>query len=352
MAFFIVFYHTAWINHNAVFGYPKAGYLAVDFFFIVSGYMIMRSCRENQRKGTEPGTLRYCFHKLMSFLPYLIVVEIIFGIVNGLAATDPSYAFEKNFDKFMAGMWYQLKNILCLSMLNIYNGDISWYLSALILSTLILYPIIRRSEVVFPRYIAPALGVILIIIILVVTGQINSPNHTTFGFLSKGLILGVAEMSLGIFAYELTGIMQKHRFKNDNVVYTVTEIAAFVILAIFMIIGNPGGRAGREVFEFIMVAVIFIGTTITLSTLSMTYEWSLKSDTLCNNAKWFAVGSLLIYLNHAIIIAILDNWMNDIAYIFRVLLVIALTLALCFVVYVLGNKLGKIMTEELKKSLN
>lgn len=119
MAFFIVFYHTAWVNHTAVFGYPKAGYLAVDFFFIVSGYMIINSCRRNQKKGTEPGTLRYCFHKLMSFLPYLIVVEMIFGIVNGLVATDPSYAFEKNFDKFMGGMWYQLQNILCLSMLNI-----------------------------------------------------------------------------------------------------------------------------------------------------------------------------------------------------------------------------------------
>ncbi len=44
--------------------------------------------------------------------------------------------------------------------------------------------------------------------------------------------------------------------------------------------------------------------------------------------------------------------MNDIAYILRILLVVILTLALCFAVYHLGNRLGKIMTEEMKKSLN
>lgn len=352
MALFIVFYHTAWVNGNTVFDFPKAGYLAVDFFFIVSGYMIIRSCRDNEKKGTEPGTLRYCFHKLMSFLPYLIIAEIIFGVVNGFAATDPSYAFEKNFDKFMGGMWYQLQNILCLSMLNIYRGDVSWYLSALILSTLILYPIIRRSKVIFPRYVAPVLGVLMIIVVLAVTGAINSPNHTTFGFISKGLLVGVATMSLGIFAYELVDIMKNHRFKNDTIVYTVIEIVSFLIVSIFMITGNPWGRDTREFFEFMIITFIFIGTTVTLSTMSLTTEWVSKSSFLCDNAKWFAVGSLLIYLTHCIVTTGLNAGAPDMPYVARLFLVIFIALILSVIVYILGNRLRIWMLQELKKSLS
>ena len=287
----------------------------------------------------------------MSFLPYLIIAELMFGMVEGLVATDTSYTFEKNFDKFMGGMWYHLQNILCLSMLNIYNGDISWYLSALILSTLILYPIVRRSNVVFPRYVAPVLGVLLIIIVLVVTGAINSPNHTTFGFISKGLLVGVACMSLGIFSYELSEEMRRHRFKNDSVVYTVLEFVCYIIVGIFMITGNPGNRDFRPYFEFIMLVVLFVGATITFSTLSMTNDWVLKSNLLCDNAKWFAIGSLLIYLTHGIVIAALDEWAADMVYGLRVFLVIFLALLISVVVYFLGNKLGEWMTQELKKSL-
>ncbi len=82
-ALFIVFYHIRYVVHAPIYDFPQNGYLAVDFFFIVSGYLIVKSCRDNEEKGTETGTLRYCFHKLMSFLPYLIIAEIFFGMVEG-----------------------------------------------------------------------------------------------------------------------------------------------------------------------------------------------------------------------------------------------------------------------------
>ncbi|MBO6084635.1 MAG: hypothetical protein J6O90_06115 [Candidatus Methanomethylophilaceae archaeon] len=42
-AFIIVFHHI-WITSDM----SILGYLAVDFFFIVSGYMLIWSCRRNQ----------------------------------------------------------------------------------------------------------------------------------------------------------------------------------------------------------------------------------------------------------------------------------------------------------------
>lgn len=123
--------------------FPKTwcGYFAVDFFFIVSGFFLMKSY--NKYDDTDrPHNLRFCAHKLMSFLPYLIVAEIIAAItVLGIQLA--------NNGDWNAGMklaWNQLKNILCLSMLNIYKGDVTWYLSAMILATAILYPCVRAFK--------------------------------------------------------------------------------------------------------------------------------------------------------------------------------------------------------------
>ncbi len=350
-ALFIVFYHVRYDGFVSLFDFPRNGYLAVDFFFIVSGYMVIRSCRENQKNGTERGTLRYCFHKLMSFLPYLIVAELIFGVVQGIVDINPSVKLSRNFELFFGGMWYHLRNILCLSMLNLYDGDIAWYLSALILSTLILYPFVRRSSVIFPRFVAPALGLFLIIVILVVTGQINSPNRTMFGFVSKGLLHGIAEMSLGIFAYECVGWMQRFRFNNDTIVYTVIEAVTLFIAMLFMYIGNPAYPDCREIFEFLIILLIFLGTTVTFSTLSLTSTLVQKAPLLCDNAKWLAVGSLLLYLVHPITIEIMNRWFDGAPFVVRLLIVLVISFGLCALCYVVGNKLKDLMIDELKKSL-
>ena len=352
-AFFIVFYHVRYVVHRSIYDFPQNGYLAVDFFFIVSGYFIIKSCRDNQEKGTENGTLRYCFHKLMSFLPYLIVAEIFFGMVEGFVAIDPDCNFNKNFDLFCAGMWKHLKQILCLSMLNLYGSDITWYLSSLILSTLMLYPFVRRSKVIFPRYIAPTFGILTILTILVVTKAINSPSYVMFGFVCKGLLRGLAEMSLGIFAYELVSIMQGHRFKNDTIVYTVVEITCLFLAFLFIFSGNPFRPDGREVFESLMILLIFVGTTITFSTLSLTYEWVNKVPFLVNNAKWMGIGSLMLYLVHGPVIMIFDNveWLKDAIYGIRLFFVVLISIGLCFALYFLGKKLGELMSKEIDKAV-
>lgn len=350
-AFFIVFYHVRYLVHTPIYDFPQNGYLAVDFFFIVSGYFVIKSCRNNQEKGTENGTLRYCFHKLMSFLPYLIVAEIFFGMVEGFAAIDAANSFNKNFDLFCAGMWKHLKQILCLSMLNLYGSDITWYLSSLILSTLILYPFIRRSNVIFPKYVAPAFGILTITTIFVVTGAINSPSYVMFGFICKGLLRGLAEMSLGIFAYELVSMMQGNRFKNDTIVYTAVEIACLFLALLFIFAGNPFRPDGRVAFESFMILLIFIGTTVTFSTLSLTTEWVSKVPFLVNNAKWMAVGSLMLYLIHGPVIMIFDNWFKDAVYGVRLFFVVLISIGLCFGLYFLGKKLGELMMKEIKKAI-
>ena len=296
---FIIVLHHLWIQAD----FRICGYLAVDFFFLVSGYMVIMSCRRNQENGKEIGTIRYCAHKFMSFLPYLIFAEVVAGIISGAVSFDKY----DDFPRACEAVWDHLKNILCLSMLNFYRGDVTWYLSALMISTAILYPIIRRSKVVFPRFVAPVIGVVLVILILVETGRINAPSTIMYGFVKTGLVRGLGEMCLGIFAFELIGMTKRFSFNKENIVFGIIEIGCYLAVLICIFAINPG-KVNREVFEFLMVVLLFVALTITLSNRSITYEWVQKWPWACNNSTVLATGSLLIYLNHTYLIEFWNQW--------------------------------------------
>ena len=282
----------------------------------------------------------------MSFLPYLIFAEVICGVINGIITFDNT----ENFSKACQTAWDSFKNILCLSMLNFYIGDITWYISSLMISTAILYPILRRSKVIFPRFIAPVIGVVLIIMILVETGAINAPNHITYGFVKKGLLRGIAEMCLGIFAYELVNITRKFTFPKEEIVFGVIEIVCYLTVLICIFSVNLG-KVDREIFEFVMIALLFIAVSVTMSNRSITYQWVQKWEWACENSGYIALASLLIYLNHPYLIDLWDHWGPSGPAgeeIFVIFMVLVMSLA-CFYA---GKYIRKFIIDELKKGLH
>lgn len=317
--------------------FPKTwcGYFAVDFFFIVSGFFLMKSY--NKYDDTDrPHNLRFCAHKLMSFLPYLIVAEIIAAItVLGIQLA--------NNGDWNAGMklaWNQLKNILCLSMLNIYKGDVTWYLSAMILATAILYPCVRAFKEKFSRIIAPIIGIVLLLAIIISTGRTNYPDELLLGFIRKGLILGISDMCLGIFSYEVVEYLRRlGDGDSKRMVYTAMETICYLTVLVCIFIVQPRGESWRGAFEFTMIALLFIGTTITLSNLSYTYDLTMKQDWLWKYANVLSIGSLMIYLNHEYVIKFWKHLNFDIPNLVSIMMVILLTTIMSVVCYYIGKML-------------
>ena len=330
-AFIIVFHHVFMGTQFHIYGY-----LAVDFFFIVSGYMVINSYRKYKEEGREVGVIRYSAHKLMSFLPYLIFAVVIYAIVSGSIAFDNT----GRFDRFLASAWYELEKVFLVSMLGFYRDELIWYLSSLMICSAIIWFLLRRFDSNFSRYAAPIIALVMLIIIFAESNTISTPNHFVYGVVKKGLLRGLACMCLGVFAYECVPLSDRIHFNQDKIVLGIIEAVCYLTVIICILFVHPTDDVGRRVYDIMMIVLLFIALVITFSNRSIIYDYLQKCEWIGQKSVELAVGSLLIYLNHAYIIAAWDQWGPD-NIIVETIVVIILALVMSFLCYHAGKWIRK-----------
>ena len=103
-------------------GFFESGRIGVEFFFIVSGYLMTKKALNN-----EEG--------LKAFFPYVIFPFIISFFVKGIYKAD----------QIANSIW----NLLLIDMSGVRSTTVigqTWYISVMLISMLILYPLIRRYK--------------------------------------------------------------------------------------------------------------------------------------------------------------------------------------------------------------
>ncbi len=89
----VVFYHAPWLTHFSELGIARNAYLAVDFFFILSGFVIAANYAQTIRDGTEARVfLIKRFFRLYplhaAILLALVGLEIVKWAAQGKSASD------------------------------------------------------------------------------------------------------------------------------------------------------------------------------------------------------------------------------------------------------------------------
>ena len=114
--------------------YFRYGFLGVEFFFILSGYLMC--AKANRQKDTEvgPATLKFVFGKIKTIFPYFFAAYVIALIIDG---------FGKGVRNTILHIVQSLPVLLQINMAG-YNGyqvlGPSWYISCMLLCMLVLYP--------------------------------------------------------------------------------------------------------------------------------------------------------------------------------------------------------------------
>ena len=332
-AFVIVFHHI-FIGTE----YHIHGYLAVDFFFIVSGYMLINTYRRNKEEGKEVSTLRFCAHKLMSFLPYLIFAVLVSALVYGSIA----YSDTGRFDRFLESAWFEIENVFLVSMLGFYRDPLIWYLSAMMIGSAILYFLMSRFGSDIFRYAAPIAAVILFAVIFAESVTVSTPNHFVYGVVKKGLLRGIADMCLGIFAFEVVEYTKRMQFPQEKIVLGIAEVLCYLVVLVAIFAVSPSDDLQRRVYDIAVISLLFVGLTITFSGRSFVYEWLQGNEEIAKRSKEMAVGSLLLYLNHAYIIKAWE-YCGSINTAIESFGVIVLALVMSFVCYHAGKKIRDIL---------
>lgn len=233
------------------------GALGVEFFFLVSGYLMMASIarRQNEpthRLGTE--TLYYVGKKIGTFYPEMVVAYAV-----GFAFE--SVAMGLKGDSIIELFMNDPFELLLLRMTGMGNNPINgvvWYLQTMILCMLIMYPLIRKYPDMMQKVVMPLAGVLLLGWLGRNYTDLRDPNKW-IGFTFKGNVRGLAELCLGAAAYSLVQWLKTFSLKTtERIVFTVIKWFCWIALLVYL-------YQTKTKYDVFYVFVFFVAVVLAFS---------------------------------------------------------------------------------------
>lgn len=305
------------------------GFLAVEGFFMISGFLMMKSLEKSDKtESTGVATAKFILHKYKALLPILfssVVVAFIVYIFNyNLSPRDISHNF-----------WLVIFDIFPLQVAG-FQGyfviGISWYLSAMFIALLILYPLMRRSKSTTVNIICPLIVFLGYGILSARYGDIIQAGkiYLEYSLLHTGIVRGLAGCSLGCIISEITNKVKTVKLTHlAKTVFTVIEIVFFAIMLVMM------HYVAMTQFDFIIVSLMFVILTIGIAGLSYSSDLFSGKWTKC-----LGTASTLIALNHYCWYDFMKKFMPDLGFGIKVLISVGLITVNCVLVYFMSKLLS------------
>ena len=257
-AVILVIYHAgtmeiALLHPDEDYAFPFAlGSLSVEFFLLTSGFLFAKSM--NKKKDNDvfswKSTWTFMKGKLTSFYPaYLICLVMTFIAVNvtyyvchvepylkGASLTENL----KNLGVNFARMLYEATLLRNFGLDFERYLDQAWYLSAMMLSLLLLYPIYAKNKRRFEYIIAPMIAVVLLGFIFLHGTSLLNPSRRyevfyKYEFTYKGNLRTMAEICLGVVCYRVCEWLKRIDFsKLGRWLLAVMELFGYGFAIVYM----------------------------------------------------------------------------------------------------------------------
>lgn len=255
--------------HSALFkGILHSGYLAVELFFIISGFLLCNTYEIKKYSIREfvKSRLRKLYFPYVIAYVFLAIVKIVFH------------------SPFKYSKWYSLiTELLCIQGIGIKgSGQVNypmWYLSVLIIVSIVIYTMLTIT----PNRVFNITGTILIFIgIVMLTENTDLELFDYIHGIYQPVIRGITEMLIGVMLFRLPRIRI-----NDAIPFVM------VMILISMMFSEKTND-----FMFLVIAAI-----------SVYFVVSAKFETIGNNiiVRKISEIELYMYLNHAMIIMLVTT---------------------------------------------
>lgn len=204
----------------------RRGLLAVDFFFIVSGYLFYNTVNKTSDEDVFKTNVKIIWKKYKKFFPYILI-----GFIGSLV-------YRIIIDKIK--IHTILNSIFSLSLLQMAGfpmskiNNVTWYLSVMLLVMFIIYPIIKKNKEKFFNYLCP-----LIIIIGAGVFNKNFGNFSTHllykHFMYNGFLRGLIEINIGLFLAYLASYIKNIKItKIFRAFLGILEILGYSFIILMM----------------------------------------------------------------------------------------------------------------------
>ena len=264
--------------------FSAGGSFAVEFFFIVSGVLLMASIRKKSQAppsalGTE--TLRFILKKVKGFCPEIFVAYAVALVVYN-AATEIPLA-DLFIRSFYEGILLRMTGINATSI-----NPAVWYISSMLLCMAVIYPMIRKFPDLSVKLILPLTALLLLGWF---GGNMTSPRNPTewFGLTYRGNLRAFAELSIGVCCFGICERLRKIDFTKAGIWFiTIIEYACYGAVLFYMFFFN----ASRRDYFFILIYAIAIIITFSEKTADKRFF---------NNKLCYFLGkySFSLYLSHS-----------------------------------------------------
>lgn len=150
----IMVYH---FNQVVKRGLCVSGFIGVEFFFLVSGYFLAKAAMETEyNHHTLAGkTIRYTLHKANGFLYYYFIVMFL-NLIETIVLSN-GYTIRNAVDSIVRSLPHMTLTTTAIGYQSPLYTMGMWYLSAMIVSVFILYPVIVRWKNIALMLIFPVL---------------------------------------------------------------------------------------------------------------------------------------------------------------------------------------------------
>lgn len=274
----IVVHHSHYLDN-----YLFHGYIGVEFFFIASGYMLMRTTMIKPELSSK----HYMFQRLKRIYPHYLFSFFVYFLLMMV------YKFrELNFSFFFKG----ITEVLMIQNLGIFSGGYNypcWYISVLFYASIFVYFLWKH----LPSKVFYIIGICCSI---VVYGYILYFNNGILETWDTHLIFylpfwrGISGIIVGMLIYMLH---QKINFKKYSFLFLVSEIISLILILVLMCIPQ---NIDMFIFLSIILLVISIGSPYSLIS-------KLSNISIVSIGTYYEYS---IFLNHAFIIAVFDKIIN------------------------------------------
>ncbi len=268
--------------------FPR-GAVAVEFFFILSGFFMASSISKKSRLPSEKlgsETFGYVWKKYLSICPQILIAGAIGFVVRHLC---------KKVTIAIAGK-HALATMLEFLNLRMFgyetwtsNGP-TWYISAMLIAMLLLYPVCRRNFDLFQFVIAPIIGFGMITYLLTTNnGDILSVFGRVMSFIPRGLFRGIGEICLGVMLFPIVQRLSQLNLQTGaKWLITVTELLAYAFC--FICLQRKTVLNGSDIFYILVLMIAMI-----CSLSQQGYFSNLFNNRL---SYWLGKFSLSVYLGH------------------------------------------------------
>ena len=259
----VFFHHSHHFKTTSGQSWFLGGFLGVEFFFMVSGYLM--ASKIALPAGGELPTHQFLWRKIRSIYPYVIASFFLAFVSRQIV--------EK------AGLLTGVKNLflganegLLLQMYGMFGGKYNramWYLSAMLIAMAILYSIACRWKDFFFHVGAPMVGLISYGILYQCSSRLTVTDEW-YGVIMLGVIRAIAGISLGVFCYICCEKVKKYAERmtvSGNRIFMLVEIfTLFLLLCIFNFSRELG--LNNKDYDYVAVMLLFILVFVVFSELT------------------------------------------------------------------------------------